>query len=312
MGSADLSISVVIPILDPGRGFGSLLHRLKGQGRVPLEILVVDSGSQDGARQTLEQFPEIRLIDVANRPGPASWNRGCQEARGDLVVFVAQDALPANGDWLNHLAAPFDDESVAGVYGRQEASASSDPLSAFRLGQRFCGQAHWRRLRVGDQVRHKSLPFFIDNAAIRRSVWQGIHFNEHLPVGADRVWARQAVLASYTIAYTPEGLVANDVHAGLKAAFHRARLTGFADRQVADAGGTLWPDSMRFTKRAAWYLLKGFAWGQLPYLALEDAAQRYGYKLGARTPRPIPALGTGAESALWAEESADRTDRRAA
>ncbi|MDQ6884411.1 MAG: glycosyltransferase family 2 protein [Candidatus Dormibacteraeota bacterium] len=312
MGSVSLSISLVIPTLDPGRNFGALLHRLKGQGRTPHEILVVDSGSQDGTKQTLLQFPEVRLIEVANGPGPASWNRACQEASGDLVVFLGQDALPGNGDWLNHLTAPFEDPAVAGVYGRQEASTSSDPIWNFRLAQRYCAQAHWRRLRVGDPVRYKSLPFFLENSAVRRSVWQGIHFNEHLPVGADRVWARQAVLASYTVAYAPDARVARENPVGLKRAFALGRSYGYADRQVGDAGGTLWPDSRRFARRAAWYLLSGFAWGRLPYLAFEDAAHRYGYQLGRRTLRPIPALESVQNSTLWSDQAAANDVKRAA
>jgi rhamnosyltransferase len=312
MGGSGLSISLVIPILNPGRGFGTLLHRLKGQGRAPLEILVVDSGSQDGTREILEQFPEIRLIGVSNATGPAGWNRACEEARGDLVVFLGQDALPANGDWLNHLAAPFEDDSVAGVYGRQEASATSSPIWNFRMAQRFCRKAHWRRLKVGDAIRHKSLPFFLENAAVRRSVWQGIHFNEHLPVGADRVWARQAVLASYTVTYTPDALVTRELPLGLRAAFSLAKLTGHADRQFGDAGGTLWPDSRRFARRAAWFLLSGFAWGALPYLALEAIAHRYGYLLGQRMQPPIPALEGLEKSTLWPDRPESEDLKRAA
>ena len=299
MGGAVLSISLVISTLDPGRGFGALLHRLKGQGRTPLEILVLDSGSQDVTRQTVDQFAEARLVEVTTPPGPAGWNRGCQEALGEVVVFLGQDALPANGDWLSHLVAPLEDDAVAGVYGRQLASPSSDALSNFRLAERFCGQPHWRRLRVGDPIRYKSLPFLLENAAVRRSVWQGIHFNEHLPVGADRVWARQAVLASYTVAYSPDAGVTRELRPGLKRAFALARMTGYADRQLGDAGGSLWPDSRRFAKRAAWFLFKGFAWGQLPYLALEDAAHRYGYQFGIRASRPVPALENGQNSTLW-------------
>src|SRR5207245_5995160 len=121
-----------------------------------------------------------------------------------------------------------------------------------RLGQRFCREAHWRRIRVGDAIRYASLPFFIDNAAVRRSVWRGIHFNEHLPVGADRVWARQAVLASITIAYAPDALVIRRVHASLGAAYRLAVLTGHTDEHFGDDGGTPWPDSIRLTKPAVW------------------------------------------------------------
>lgn len=285
-----LSVSIVIPTLNAGRAFGTVLHRIMGQGRQPIEIICADGGSTDGTRHIVSQFPLARFAEIGEAPGPRTWNRAMQEAKGDIVVFLAQDALPANGDWLNHLTAPFDDSSVAGVYGRQEATLESDALSAFRLGQRFCREPHWRRIRVGDRVSYKSLPFFIDNAAVRRSVWRGIHFNEHLLTGADRVWARQVVLASCTVAYTPDALVLKKTSSSVQASYRLALLTGYTDRHHGDEGGTLWPDSRHFVKRAAWYLLKGFAWGQLPYLAIEDAVGRYAYKLGQRVDRLGPTL----------------------
>ena len=290
MGDPGLSISIVIPTFNAGRAFGTVLHRIMGQGRTILEVVCADLGSTDATQHIVSQFPKARFVQVAGPHGPRSWNQAMEEAGGDVVVFLAQDALPGDGDWLNHLVAPFDDASVGGVYGRQEVPVGSDPVSGFRLGQRFCQEPHARRIRVGDAIAYKSLPFFIDNAAVRRSVWRGIHFNEHLPVGADRVWARQVVLASYTIAYAPDAVVARAVHRSLKAAYRNAVLTGFTDQHYGDQGGTLWPDSRHFVKRAAWYLLKGFAWGRLPYLAIEDAVQRYGYRLGRRLDRMSPQI----------------------
>jgi glycosyltransferase involved in cell wall biosynthesis len=290
MGDAAFSISIVIPTLNPGRAFGTVLHRIMGQGRVPLEVVCADLGSTDGIRHIVSQFPTARFVEVAEPSGPRSWNRAMEETRGDVVAFLTQDGLPGNGDWVSHLTAPFEDASVGGVYGRQEVAMGGDPVIGFRLAQRFCAQPHWRRIRVGDAVSYKSLPFFIENAAVRRSVWRGIHFNEHLPVGADRVWARQVVLASYTIAYAPDAVITRDVVAGLKAAYRNALLTGYTDQHHGDGGGTLWPDSRHFVKRAAWYLVKGFAWGELPYLALEDVVQRYAYRLGRRLDRMSPQL----------------------
>src|SRR5256885_10691572 len=153
MGDAALSISIVIPTLNAGRAFGTVLHRIMGQGQVPLEIVCADMGSTDGTRHIVSQFPLARFVEIAEPPGPKSWNRAMEVAHGDVVVFLAQDAVPGNGDWLTHLTAPFTDPSVGGVYGRHEASMESDPLSGFRLGERFCREAHWRRIRVGDRVR---------------------------------------------------------------------------------------------------------------------------------------------------------------
>jgi len=309
MGDGVVSISIVIPTFNAGRAFGTVLHRIMGQGRPPVEIVCADGGSIDGTRHIVSQFPLARLVEIAEPAGPRTWNRAMEETRGDVVVFLASDALPGNGDWLSHLTAPFEDPSVGGVYGRQEVSVGSDPLSGFRLAQWFCQEPHWRRIRVGDTIAYKSMPFFIDNAAVRRSVWRGIHFNEHMPVGADRVWARQAVLASYTIAYAPDAVVAREVRSSLKAAYRLALLTGYTDQHYGDAGGSLWPDARRFVKRAAWYLIKGFAWGQLPYLALEDAVHRYGYKLGRRLDRMSPQLrGRFAPETAAPDRPVDRGD----
>src|SRR5256885_1912813 len=246
MGDAALSISIVIPTLNAGRAFGTVLHRIMGQGQVPVEIVCADLGSTDGTRHIVSQFPLARLVEIAEPLGPRSWNRAIEEARGEVVVFLEQDAVPATGDWLSHLTAPFEDPSVGGVYGRQEVSIDSDPVSGFRLAQRFCREPHWRRIRVGAPVAYKSLPFFIENAAVRRSVWRGIHFNEHLPIGADRVWARQVVLASYTIAYQPDAVVTTDISGSLKAAYRLAPLTGYTDQPYRAQGGPARPDRRHF------------------------------------------------------------------
>jgi rhamnosyltransferase len=310
MGGAPLSISIVIPTLNAGRAFGTVLHRIAGQGLAPTEVLCVDRGSTDATRHIVSQFPLARFVDITEPPGAAIWNRAMEDARGDVVVFLSQDALPGNGDWLSHLTVPFEDASVAGVYGRQQATLESDSLSAFRLAQRYCSEAHWRRLRVGDPVRYKSLPFFIDNATIRRSVWRGIHFNERLPIGADRVWARQVILASCTVAYAPDAFVLRTTRSSLRGAYRQALLTGFADQHFGDEGGTLRPDSRHFPKRAVWHLLRGLAWGQLPYLAIEDAVERYGYRLGRRLDRigPDPRLGVGPDTTGAKGESIETDD----
>src|SRR5205807_7603031 len=127
-------------------------------------------------------------------------------------------------------------------------------------------------------------------ASVRRPARHGIHVIEHRPVGAERAWSRRVVPASYTIAYAPDAGVTRAVVAGLKAAYRNAVLTGYTDQHYGDGGGSLWPDSRHFVKRAAWYLLKVVAWGELPYLALEDMVQRYAYRLGRRLDRMSPRV----------------------
>jgi len=290
MGGSGASISIVIPTRDAGRAFGTVLHRIMGQGLAPLEILVVDAGSQDGTRHIVSQFPDARFVESPVSAGPATWNFACLQARGELVVFLSQDSVPADGDWLKHLAAGLEDPSVGAAYGRQEAAVGSDPIIAHRLARRFPEEAASRRARFGDPVTYASLAFSIDNTAIRRTAFKGIHFNEHLHVGADRAWARQVLLASYTVAYVPAAVVERAVHHTLSKAWKEAILTGWTDEYLDGDGGTMELRAIGSGWKEAWQLVGGWHWDRLPFLTLEDAVWRYGYKLGHRLHRLAPSI----------------------
>src|SRR5947209_20106623 len=130
MGGPAPSSRTVTPPRDAGRASGRGLHRIMGRGLAPLEILVVDAGSQDGTRHIVSQFPDARFVESPVSAGPATWNFACLQARGELVVFLSQDSVPADGDWLKDLAAGLEDPSVGAAYGRQEAAVGSDPIIA--------------------------------------------------------------------------------------------------------------------------------------------------------------------------------------
>jgi rhamnosyltransferase len=290
MGGSGASVSIVIPTRDAGRAFGTVLHRLMGQGLEPLEILVVDAGSQDGTRHIVSQFPDAHFVESPVPPGPATWNFACQEARGELVAFLSQDAVPADGDWLKHLAAALEEPSVGAAYGRQEAAPGSDPIIAHRLSRRFPKEPASRRARFGDPVTYASLAFSIDNAAIRRTAFRGIHFNEHLHIGADRAWTRQILLASYTVAYVPEAGVERTLHHTLSNSWTDAILTGWTDEYLDGDGGTMERRGTDSGWKEAWQLTKSWRWDRLAFLTLEDAVSRYGYKLGRRLHRLAPSI----------------------
>jgi rhamnosyltransferase len=279
---------VVIPTLDAGRAFGTVLHRLSKQDLQPLEILIVDGGSQDGTRHIVSQFPLARFVEAGVAPGPRAWNRACREARGEVVVFLTQDALPSDDSWLRQLVSPFAEPAVGGVYGR--LLCPGQPLTEYRLARRYPDRERRRRARFGDQLNLDGIQFCASNAALRASVWQGIRFNEHLPVAADREWARQAMLASYTIVYQPAARVDRTLTPSLPLAFHDALLAGWTSEYLGGEAGTLRSDPPHFMRRAAWHLLRRFRVDQLPYLVLEDMALRYGYGVGERLHEAAPSI----------------------
>ena len=97
------------------------------------KVVVVDSGSTDGTQAIVQRFP-ITFIQI--RPEDFTYgfalNRGIAQTDAEIIATLSAHSLPANPDWLRALIEPFQDPTVAGVYGRQRPRSNSQ-LSTGKL-----------------------------------------------------------------------------------------------------------------------------------------------------------------------------------
>ena len=312
MASPGTSIALVIVLPESeGGALEGLMPRLRGLRPGPREILAVGGGQPSGSPERKLGNRRLRILPVepnweAQRregglPQAVAWNRGCSEVTAALVVFLAHDAVPAGPDWLERLTAPLEDPQVAAAYGRQEP-LQEEPLSALRLSERFGLQGERHRARLGDPPAGGAPAFSLANAVIRRSVWQAIHFNEHYPIGADREWARQVLLSSYTIAYVPEALVRRAEHESIRDLARNALLQGWNDARLGSAPADPQAELASFARRAAWHLLKTGKGSLLPRLYADTLAQAFAYRLGRRLHRIAPSLRSRIAPEIAGEE----------
>jgi glycosyltransferase involved in cell wall biosynthesis len=108
-------ISVIIPVYNGGRTLPACLQALQRQTRLPDEIIVVDDGSTDDTAPVAATFG-VRVLSQSNAGPAAARNRGAQAAEGDILLFTDADCTPAT-DWVERVAAPFADPTVAGTKG---------------------------------------------------------------------------------------------------------------------------------------------------------------------------------------------------
>jgi GT2 family glycosyltransferase len=125
------------------------------------DVLVVDNASTDHTAAVLPTLaaPELRVVVEPVLGLSVARNRGLQEARGDVAVFLDDDAVPRRG-WLMALSRPYADPNVACVGGPIHlyfptpspawlTPAFHSAFSAFDLG------SEPRRLRYG----HDDYPY---------------------------------------------------------------------------------------------------------------------------------------------------------
>ncbi len=212
------AISVVIPVLNGGERLVDLTRALLRQ-RVdagPVEVLLADSGSDDGATERAAQVLDARILDVERGRFDHGLVRAAlvREARAPLVALFSQDAVPQGTRMLEALAAPFVVPDVAGAYARQIPRPGADPLIAATL-------LRWtpplrepfvvRRMPPGGPSlppaeRMRLARFDNVGAMVRRCVAVDLPFPPR-EFGEDLAWGWAALTAGHALAYAADAVV---------------------------------------------------------------------------------------------------------
>lgn len=114
--SGELMVSVIIPSKDNPEVLTKCLISLtkRPEGSVPIEILLIDNGSNEENKKKTEQLAEavradgtpIRYIyEPAEFNFSAMCNRGAALAEGKLLLFLNDDIELCENDWLDKMVA---------------------------------------------------------------------------------------------------------------------------------------------------------------------------------------------------------------
>ena len=210
------SVSVLLLTKNGERYLSEVLESVKAQqGNFRLdEIIAVDSGSCDSTLHIL-RCHQVKIIQIpAQEFGHGKTrNLAASHAQGDSLVFLTQDATPANTRWLQGLIAPLQaDTSIAGVYSRHLPRPHCHPMEWRRIVQmELSGRTESRVNTIVDnpEYAHNPAPYyFFSNVSsvMRRTVWQQIPLPEK-EFAEDQLWAKQVLEAGYKTAYCADSLV---------------------------------------------------------------------------------------------------------
>src|SRR5437879_4491792 len=91
------------------------------------ETIVIDDGSTDGVGDIAAEY-DVRLIRTENQGLSAARNLGMQEATGEIIAYIDDDARP-DPHWLTYLAATFMGSDCAAVGGPNIAPPGAGPMA---------------------------------------------------------------------------------------------------------------------------------------------------------------------------------------
>ncbi len=184
MGGSPPRLSVIVRSYNRLGALAELLSALLAQDHDSFEIVVVEQSTQRppellSAVEQLALDPRVRLLRFAPLGGPGARNAGVRASRGDLLVFIDDDDLPAGPDWLRrheaNFTGPTGDRKCLGVTGRfiaEEGGVRVDtpyanPERARRNVLSF-NALKWQRVYARTDTRKRVESLMGGNAAIPR------------------------------------------------------------------------------------------------------------------------------------------------
>lgn len=189
-----MKVSVIIRSHNEEEHIGRLLSGIFEQTVKDVEIILVDSGSTDATVAIASRYP-VRILKIPKERFSfgRSLNLGCESAQGEFIVLASAHVYPVYNDWIDNLLKPFEDPKTALVYGKQRGNEAT----------KHSENQIFRRWFPDNSDEKQSHAFCNNaNAAIRRSIWAQIPYDETLMGLEDLEWAKRASQMGYKIIYS--------------------------------------------------------------------------------------------------------------
>jgi glycosyltransferase involved in cell wall biosynthesis len=198
---SDDCLSVIIPVHNGERHLRAALESSLSQGYSPMEIIVVDDGSEDGSAGIARSYEQVRYISQENQGVAAARNRGIKTASGQFLAFLDADDIWVNNKTRRQMDFLGAHPEAAGVCSsfRNFFDPSAPPPPGIRE-EKFLAEKVERMLHLCTMV-------------IRSEGFDRVgFFNQELQTGEDIDWFARARDAGVTISSLTDILMHRRLH----------------------------------------------------------------------------------------------------
>jgi len=283
-------VNVVIPTYKPDKKFLMLLERLGAQTVKPERIIVMNTEQKYFDRliygtRFQDKYRNVEVFHISKREFDHGRTRhlGMKRADGEYVLFMTQDAVPADDKLVEHLLMSFADKDIAVAYARQLPDKDCGVIESYTREFNYPPQGMVKS--AADLERLGIKTFFCSNvcAMYKKSTYEELGgFVRHTIFNEDMIFAAEAVRAGYKIAYAAQAQVIHSHNYTNMEQLKRNFDLGVsqADHPEIFAGISSGQEGKKLVRQTALYLKKSGNGKYLFRLFMQSGCKYFGYLLG--------------------------------
>ena len=287
-----MTVDVIIPSYRPGREFHELLRRLEAQTVRIGHILIINTEEELFDPSLVKGIESAEVFHISKREFDhgATRNMGAGFSGADIIVFMTDDALPADSHLIANLLRPFRDPTVKAVYARQIPRKTCSLIE--RLTREFNYPAKSDVKRERDLKRLGIKTFFCSNvcAAYDRGYFNAMGgFPEPAIFNEDMIFGGRTIRSGMAIAYEADAKVLHSHNYSAATQFRRYFDNGVSQAmypEVFKGVGSSGEGMKLVRKTAAGLKAEGKAY-LIPSLIWQSGMKFLGFRLG-RLYRHLP------------------------
>ena len=237
-----MNIEIICPLYNAEKYVLSLHRSLLNQQMVDIiNIQYILTDSNDNTESIMNEN-DIKYKKISKDDFSHSLTRetAALNSNADIIVFISQDIVIEDNNWLFNLINPIIDDVADACYSRQ--------LTKFNNIEKYTREANYSStslIKTKDSIKELGLnTFFFSDAAsaIKRDVFVELngYDNKNLPINEDMYLAYKIIMHGYRIKYCADSIIYHSHDFKLSELYDRYKLTGrfFKENNYLDQYGT--------------------------------------------------------------------------
>lgn len=283
-------IDVIIPTYKPDETFKHLVDMLEKQTMEINRIIVLNTEEKYmealhiGTR-FLAEHKKLSIFHLSRKEFDhgRTRNRGAAKSEADIIIFMTQDAVPADAYLIENLVKPLQNKTVACSYARQlaakDATVTEQLTRTFNYPDKSSLKGKVDKEKLGIKTYFCSNVCCAYNADIFRDL-KG--FVNHTIFNEDMLYAAKVVEHGYQIAYAADAKVIHSHNYSGKQQFHRNFDLGVSQAEHPEVfeGISSESEGIRMVKETIRRLKEEGAGKEIPGYIYTSGCKFIGYRLG--------------------------------